>query len=86
MGNLNSFLTSRGGNLNRNFPKIQMPGELSGGGGVFKLRFDFSRCCCIEKSSSALLLLFFFFKYFCRMTLACLPSNLGSLNSKQTVA
>ena len=32
MGHLNSFLTSRGGNLNKNFSKIQMPGELSGGG------------------------------------------------------
>ena len=31
MGHLNSFSTSGGGNLNRNFPKIQMPGGLPGG-------------------------------------------------------
>ena len=37
MGHLNSFSASRGGNLNKNFPKIQMSG---GGGGMFKLRFD----------------------------------------------
>ena len=36
MGHLNSFSASGGGNLNKNFPKIQMPG----GGGMFKLRFD----------------------------------------------
>ena len=42
MGYLNSFSTSGGGNLNKNFPKIQMPGGLPGGlpGGMFKLRFD----------------------------------------------
>ena len=29
------------GNLNKNFPKIQMPGGLpGGGGGMLKLRFD----------------------------------------------
>ena len=28
------------GNLNKNFPKIQMPGGLPGGGGMLKLRFD----------------------------------------------
>ena len=39
MGHLNSFLASGGGNLNKNFPKIQMPGELPGVG-MFKLRFD----------------------------------------------
>ena len=40
MGHLNSFLASGGGNLNKNFPKIQMPGGLPGeGGGMFKLRF-----------------------------------------------
>ena len=33
---LNNFSASGGGNLNKNFPKIQMPG----GGGVFKLQFD----------------------------------------------
>ena len=31
MGHLNSFSASGGGNLNKNFPKIQVPG---GGGGV----------------------------------------------------
>ena len=38
MGHLNSFSASRGGNFNKNFPKIQMPGGL----GMFtcKLRFD----------------------------------------------
>ena len=41
MGHLNSFSASGGGNLNKNFPKIQMPGGLPrGGGGMFKLRFD----------------------------------------------
>ncbi len=39
MGHLNSFSASGGGNLNKNFPKIQMPGGLPGGG-MFKLRFD----------------------------------------------
>ena len=34
MGHLNSFSASGGGNLNKNFPKIPMPG------GMFKLRFD----------------------------------------------
>ena len=38
MGHLNSFSASGGGNLNKNFPKIQMPGGLLGG--MFKLRFD----------------------------------------------
>ena len=33
MGHLNSFLASGLGNLNKNFPKIQMPGELPRGGG-----------------------------------------------------
>ena len=32
MGHLNSFLASGEGNLNKNFPKIQMPGGLPGGG------------------------------------------------------
>ena len=40
MGHLNSFSASGGRNLNKNFPKIQMPGGLNGGGGVLKLRFD----------------------------------------------
>ena len=35
-GHLNSYLARGGGNLNTNFPKIQMPG----GGGMLKLRFD----------------------------------------------
>ena len=35
MGHLNSFSALGGGNLNKNFPKIQMPG-----GAMFKLRFD----------------------------------------------
>ena len=38
MGHLNSVLASGGGNLNTNFPKIQMPGGLPGG--MSKLRFD----------------------------------------------
>ena len=33
MGHLNSFSASGGGNLKKNFPKIQMPGGLPGGGG-----------------------------------------------------
>ena len=39
MGHLNSFSASGGGNLNKNFPKIQIPGGVFPGG-VFKLRFD----------------------------------------------
>ena len=38
MGHLNSFSASGVGNLNKNFPKLQMPGDLPGG--MFKLRFD----------------------------------------------
>ena len=38
MGHLNSFSASGGGNLNKNFPKIQVPGGLPVGG-MFKLRF-----------------------------------------------
>ena len=37
MGHLNSFPASGGGNLNKNFPKIKMPG---GGGGGGCLSFD----------------------------------------------
>ena len=37
-GNLNSFSARGGGDLNKNFPKIQMPGGLPGG--MLKLRFD----------------------------------------------
>ena len=40
MGHLNSFSASGGGNLNKSFPKIQMPGGLPRGGGMLKLRFD----------------------------------------------
>ena len=32
MGHLISFSASEGGNLNKNFPKIQMSGGLPGGG------------------------------------------------------
>ena len=39
MGHLNSFSASGGGNLNKNFPKIQMPGGVPGAG-MLKLRFD----------------------------------------------
>ena len=38
MGHLNSFSASGGRNLNKNFPKIQMPGVSRGG--MLKLRFD----------------------------------------------
>ena len=38
MGHLNSFSASGGGNLNKNFPKVQMPGGLPAGGGC--LSFD----------------------------------------------
>ena len=34
------FSASGGGNLNKNFPKIQMPGGLPGGEGMLTLRFD----------------------------------------------
>ena len=37
-GHLNSFSASGGGNFNKNFPKIQMPGGCLGG--MLKLRFD----------------------------------------------
>ena len=39
IGHLNSFSASGGGNLSKNFPKIQMPGGLLEGG-MLKLRFD----------------------------------------------
>ena len=38
MGHLNSFSASGGGNLNKNFLNIQMPGVARGG--MSKLRFD----------------------------------------------
>ena len=34
------YLAWGGGNLNTNFPKIQMPGGLPGEGGMLKLRFE----------------------------------------------
>ena len=38
---MNSYLARGGGNLNTNFPKIQMPLGVAGrGGGVLKLPFD----------------------------------------------
>ena len=41
MGHLNIFSASGGGNLNKHFPKIQMPGGLPGGGGGGRcLSFD----------------------------------------------
>ena len=40
VGHLNSSLARGGGNLNKNFPKIQIPEGLPGGGGMLKLRFD----------------------------------------------
>ena len=41
MGHLNGILARVGGNLDNNFQKSQMPGELpGGGGGILKLRFD----------------------------------------------
>ena len=33
MKHLNSFLARGGGHMNKEFPKIQMPGGLLGGGG-----------------------------------------------------
>ena len=39
MGHLNSFSAPGGGNLNKNFLKIQMPGVCPGGG-MLRLRFD----------------------------------------------
>ena len=37
MGHLNSFSASGGGNLNKNFPKIQMPEGVAREGGGFDL-------------------------------------------------
>ena len=37
MRHLNSFLAWGGGNLNNNFPKIQMPGALPGESKMLKL-------------------------------------------------
>ena len=44
MGHLNSFSATGGGNLNKNFPKIQMPGGVARGG-MLKLRFDWYITC-----------------------------------------
>ena len=63
MGHLNSFSASEGGNLSKKFPKIQMPGGLPGGGGMFKLRFDwyinlctmFHSVCCLFHAKSCCL-------------------------------
>ena len=51
MGYLNSFLALGGGNLNKIFPKIQMPGGLPGGGGMLKLQFDWyiKECSLIQE-------------------------------------
>ena len=45
MGHLNSFSATGGGNLNKNFPKIQMPGGGGCPGGMLKLRFDWYITC-----------------------------------------
>ena len=56
IGHLNSFSASGGGNLNKNFLKIQMPGRLPGGGDVeasiwlvHKLRNLFTAQLCISQ-------------------------------------
>ena len=55
-GHLNSFLAWVGGDLNKNFPNIQMPGGClggggggGGGGGMLKLRFDWYITKLIQK-------------------------------------
>ena len=48
MRHLNSFSTSGGGNLIKNFPKIQMPRELPGGGGCWS--FDFTNTFVVNWS------------------------------------
>ena len=40
IGHLNSFSERRGGDLNKNFPKIQMPGGWGLSGGMLNLRSD----------------------------------------------
>ena len=58
MGHLNSFLARGGGNLNKNFPKIQMPGGCPGGmlkldlTGTLYLKFVGASTKADEKSSS----------------------------------
>ena len=52
MGHLNSFSASGGGNLNKNFPKIQMPGGLPGGGCLsFDLTDTLQRKIMLEKDN-----------------------------------
>ena len=57
IGDLNSFSASGGGNLNKNFPKLQMPAGLPGGGGKFKLRFDWYITVWFRKTGSGSLVL-----------------------------
>ena len=58
MGHLNSFSASGGGNLNKNFPKIQMPRGLPWGG-MFKLRFDWYINHCFFRILNLLILQWF---------------------------
>ena len=56
MGHFNSFSASVGGNLNKNFPKIQMPGGVARGG-MLKFQFDWYITCLLtsdwqDKSSA----------------------------------
>ena len=37
------------GDLNKHFPKIQMPGGLPGGRGMLKLRFDWYNTVCVDQ-------------------------------------
>ena len=75
IGHLNSFSASEGGNLSKKFPKIQMPGGLPGGGGMFKLRFDcyinlcsmFHSVCCLFHAKSCCLKSGVFADYFIAM-------------------
>ena len=72
MGHLNSFSASGVGNLNKNFPKIQMPGGLprrgwGGGGEMFKLRFDWYIILNVK------------FQFFCKLYHSYWSSNLGIL-------
>ena len=69
MGHLNSFSASGGENLNKNFPKIQMPGRLPGeGGGGGCLSFDLTDTLCPRLNSSLL--------HFSSVTLKILGGNL----------
>ena len=42
VGHLHSFSASEGGNFNKNFPKIQMPGELPAGGSDWYISMNLS--------------------------------------------